>query len=71
MSDPLKQLSNAVLSILLSSTLRISLVLLLLVSCYTCIAMLMLTPASLPERFVVLVALVVPISAHHWLVMIK
>ena len=51
MSNPLKRLLNSILNILLSSTLRILLVLLLLVSCYTSAAMLILT--SLPFEIVI------------------
>jgi hypothetical protein len=70
MPNPLKRLLNPLLNILLSSTLRILLVLLLLVSCYTSIAMLILTFLP-PELVITLGVLNVTISLHHWFVMIK
>jgi len=70
MTNPLKWLLNAVLSILLSSTLRILLVLLLLVSCYASIAMLILTSHGVGVVITVVVLNVI-VSLHHWFVMKK
>lgn len=70
----LQRLFNPVLSIFLSvflsSTLRILLALLLLVSCYTCIAMSLFS--SFPLVFVILlVAFNAIIFLHHWYVVTK
>jgi len=70
MTNPLKWLLNTVLSILLTSTLRILLVLLLLVSCLTSIAMLILTSHPL-EVVITVVVLDIIVSLHHWFFMIK
>jgi hypothetical protein len=67
---PLQQFLNPVLSIFLSSTLRILLALLLLVSCYTCIALSLLIPLPL-EVVIALEILNVTICLHHWFVMTK
>ena len=62
--------NNPVLSIFLSSTLRTLLVLLLLVSCSTCIAISVLI--SYPLDFAIpLVVLNVTIFSHHWYAMTK
>jgi ABC-type multidrug transport system permease subunit len=68
MSNPLQRSFNTVLGIFLSSTLRILLVLLLLVSCYTSIAISIIT--SLPLGITItLVVLNAIIFFHHWYVM--
>jgi hypothetical protein len=68
--SPVNNPLQHILSILLNSTVRILLALLLVVSCYTCIAMSLLTALD-PIVVIPLVVLNVIIFVHHWYVMTK